>query len=215
MTQRTHHEVRKGVRFSIGIVLSLLMGLSATVPLVSSWMVRPIHHARRVEHVLYSSRSSSLNAFGPFGNFLNEGRSRNQTVAFMGGVMDAAMPAGTFRLFQFESKQSNAAVRSFLSDYILIASSSSNTTIWNMDQPDDTVLDIMFYDRSGILSIHFDDEQHNNRITIHRIGSEPSTSYLIQESILLDRILTQLNEHEDHSSLSDIIDQCRSDLSFA
>lgn len=190
-----------------------------------------------------------MNAFGPFGNFLNDGRGgrRNHTVAFMvlpggtdhsdsdttagsGNADDNSddeddQVAGTFRLISLDvATIKPGGLRLFLMFYLMGMQNEPEPKTWKADQPstEQYVIDYWFHDRSAVLSIAMD----RQRLTIDRVGSEPSTRYLMQESVVLQGLLTELAQCIDDDSVTvenrllvlqdrRALEKCRNDLSFA
>jgi hypothetical protein len=254
---RSKHPMKSRIRKCVRIVWTM------TITLVTNWMVssfptahpaffagmgRPSQH----RHELFMSSSSSsswssspMNAFGPFGNFLNDGRRRNHTVAFMApSGMDRGdnvgsssssrneddddeddQVAGTFRLISLDVKAIKpGGLRLFLMFYLMGTQNEPEPKTWKADQPstDEYVIDYWFHDRSAVLSITMDQE----RLTIDRVGSEPSTRYLMQESVVLQGLLTELAQCVDDENVTvenrllvlrdrNALEKYRNDLSFA
>ena len=80
---------------------------------------------------------------------------------------------------------------------------------------------MLYHDATGMLTIEFLDD----KITINRTGSMPSTKYLMQESVIIEGILDELDlcafddkvAEDDRLLLTatpDAIDIARSSLSF-
>ena len=63
---------------------------------------------------------------------------------------------------------------------------------WKADQPssEEYVIDFYFHDRSAMLTIELSDDE----ITVDRIGSVPSTAYVMQETVILQGILDELHQ---------------------
>jgi hypothetical protein len=95
---------------------------------------------------------------------------------------------------------------------------------WSIDQPttEDYCVDMYYHDRTAALMIRLKKEE----ITIDRMGSTPSNSYLMQESIIVDSILDELNKCVFEGDIADsdrllqllepkdAIEEARQSLSF-
>jgi hypothetical protein len=139
--------------------------------------------------------------------------------------MDDDQVAGIFRLITLDVKAIKpGGLRLFLMFYLMGMQNEPEPNTWKADQPtaDEYVIDFWFRDRSAVLSITMDQE----RVTIDRVGSKPSTRYLMQESIVLQGLLDELAHCANDETvtvenrllvLQDryAIDNCRNDLSFA
>lgn len=78
--------------------------------------------------------------------------------------------------------------------YLMGMQNTPDPNSWKADQPTtdegEYVVDLFFHDRSAMLSIELADD----KITIDRIGSTPSTAYIMQESVILEGILDELHQ---------------------
>ena len=127
-------------------------------------------------------------------------------------------------------KQTNKKVQSikpgglrlFLMFYLMGMQNTPDRNSWRADQPtrEEYVVEMFYHDATGMLSVELLDDE----IKIIRTGSRPSTTYLMQESVIVQGILDELNQcafdenvaESDRLLLTkpDAIDIARSELSF-
>jgi len=81
-------------------------------------------------------------------------------------------------------------LRLFLMFYLMGEQNTPEKGSWKIDQPttDEYAVDIYYHDRTAVLMIRLTE----NMITIDRMGSTPSTSYIMQEAVIVDGILDEL-----------------------
>jgi hypothetical protein len=108
--------------------------------------------------------------------------------------------------------------------YLMGQQNTPEPQSWKADQPtrDEYVVDMYYHDRTAVLTVKLS----KNQITIDRIGSAPSMSYLAQESVIVDGILDELQvcvtqddiNDEDRLLLlpepQDAIEKARESLAF-
>jgi hypothetical protein len=102
--------------------------------------------------------------------------------------------AGSTRLLSIPVESIKpGGLRLFLMFYLMGMQNTPAPGSWRADtQPSKEVyvLDMYYQDRTGALTLTLSEKQ----ITIDRIGSTPSTSYLMQESVIINGILEELQE---------------------
>ena len=83
-------------------------------------------------------------------------------------------------------------LRLFLMFYLMGLQNTPNKHTWRADQPssEDYVVDFWYHDNSAVLSVTLSDEQ--KKITVNRVGSQPSTAYMMQESLVVQGLLDEL-----------------------
>lgn len=94
---------------------------------------------------------------------------------------------------------------------------------WRADQPskEEYVIEMLYKDATGMLTV----ELLEHEIRIDRLGSLPSTQYLMQESVIVQGILDELDKCASEESVAeanrllipnprDAIDAARSAVSF-
>jgi hypothetical protein len=94
---------------------------------------------------------------------------------------------------------------------------------WRADQPsgEEYIVDMFYHDATGVITIELLEEE----IRITRCGSVPSTSYLMQESIIVQGVLDELHSFAFDESVPEAdrllipepreaIDMARDSLSF-
>jgi hypothetical protein len=117
-------------------------------------------------------------------------------------------------------------LRLFLMFYLLGMQNTPNPKTWKAVQPtgeeNDKFLYLYFYDQTAMISIELLEEE----IAIRRVGSEPSTTYSMQETMILEGLLNELHQLAFDESIEetnrllqlpepkDAIEQARSALSF-
>lgn len=135
--------------------------------------------------------------------------------------------AGATRLLTIPAKSIKpGGLRLLLMFYCMSMQNTPFRGSWKADQPtrDEYIVDMYFHDQTAVLTITLSDTQ----ITIDRIGSAPSMSYLTQESIIVDGILDELQvcvtqddvNDEDRllqlpESSQDAIEKARESLAFS
>lgn len=135
---------------------------------------------------------------------------------------DDELPAGTVLLLKINTKQMKpGGLRLFLMFSLLGMQNTPEPKTWRADQKlmsspthlrtsaldavEDTmeaekstyVLEMLYeIDRTGLLQIELIPSQNDGggEIRLYRLGSRPSTSYLMQESVIVDGILNELQD---------------------
>lgn len=135
---------------------------------------------------------------------------------------DDELPAGTVLLLKINTKQMKpGGLRLFLMFSLLGMQNTPEPKTWRADQKlmsspthlrtsaldavEDTmeaekstyVLEMLYeIDRTGLLQIELIPSQNDDggEIRLYRLGSRPSTSYLMQESVIVDGILNELQD---------------------
>lgn len=141
------------------------------------------------------------------------------------------LPAGTSLLFKIQAKQLKpGGLRLFLMFYLLGMQNTPDKNTWRADQrlmsvnaspkgyednesedePEDKkyVLEMLYdVDRTGMLQIELLPEKAHKQaqIRIYRCGSRPSTSYLMQESVIVDGVLDELQNIAGEKDLATTI----------
>ncbi len=144
---------------------------------------------------------------------------------------DDELPAGTSLLFRIRAKQLKpGGLRLFLMFYLMGMQNSPDQKTWRADQrlmsvnanpggfqndndgsePEEKkyVLEMLYEtDRSGMLQIELIPNKPNKQaeIRIYRCGSRPSTSYLMQESLIVDGVLDELQNISGEKDLATTI----------
>jgi hypothetical protein len=117
-------------------------------------------------------------------------------------------------------------LRLFLMFYLMGMQNTPDPKTWKPYQPTDEEHDnfvyLYFHDQTAMLSI----ELSEDKLAIDRVGSEPSTAYSIQETMILEGLLDELHQLAFDESIDeanrllqlsepkDAIEQARSALSF-
>jgi hypothetical protein len=111
------------------------------------------------------------------------------------------MAAGEFNVITIPVKALKpGGLRLFLMFYLLGIQNSPDKSTWRADQPttEEYVVDFWYHDNSAVLSVTLSEEKKG--VIINRVGSRPSTGYMIQESLvvqgLLDELETMANDPE-------------------
>jgi hypothetical protein len=81
-------------------------------------------------------------------------------------------------------------LRLFLILYLMGIQNSPEKGSWSLDQPtaDEYAVDLYYRDKTAAIMIRFSEHE----IQIGRFGSNPSTSFMMQETIVVDGILDEL-----------------------
>ena len=81
-------------------------------------------------------------------------------------------------------------LRLFLMFYLLGIQNNPEKGTWKIDQPtgDEYIVDLYFHDKTGALMLRLTED----KVTIDRLGSTPSTAYIMQEAVVVDGILAEM-----------------------
>jgi len=84
------------------------------------------------------------------------------------------------------------ALRLYLFLHLMGVQNTPDKGTWSVDQPtaDEYAIDLFYHDRTAILMIRLTEDE----LTIDRMGSTPSTTYIMQEAIIVDGILEELQK---------------------
>jgi hypothetical protein len=162
-----------------------------------------------------------FNIFGSLDDFFNNPFNKSKSNV---EASDANGAAGTFRLVQLPvSSIKPGGLRLFLMFYLLGMQNTPDKNSWKAHQPstEEYVVDFWFHDNSAVLSV----ELNQNYVTIDRVGSTPSTQYLMQEAVIVNGMLDELRQCATDQSVSrndrllvleedDAIEKARESLSF-
>jgi hypothetical protein len=136
---------------------------------------------------------SNGNFFDDFMAFLNPNNNTNDA--------DDESAAGEFNVVTIPVKALKpGGLRLFLMFYLLGETNNPTKGTWRADQPttEEYVVDFWYHDNSAVLSVTLSEEKKG--VIINRVGSRPSTGYMIQESLvvqgLLDELETMANDPE-------------------
>ena len=85
-------------------------------------------------------------------------------------------------------------LRLFLMFYLMGLQNTPDQGTWRADQPssEDYVVDFWYHDNSAVLSVTLSEER--KKITVNRVGSRPSTAYMMQESLVVQGLLDELEQ---------------------
>lgn len=83
------------------------------------------------------------------------------------------------------------ALRLFLMFYLMGMQNTPDRQTWRANQPssDDYIVDFHYHDQSGLISIKLEEE----KVTINRLGTQPSNAYIMQESVIVEGLLNELD----------------------
>lgn len=81
-------------------------------------------------------------------------------------------------------------LRLFLMFYLLGMQNNPEKGTWRIDQPtsDEYIIDLYFHDQTGALMVRLAEDN----VVIDRLGSTPSTAYIMQETVVVDGILEEM-----------------------
>jgi hypothetical protein len=128
------------------------------------------------------------NIFDGIGRFFssdnNENRDRNA---------DDDGYLGSTRLVSLEVESIKpGGLRLFLMLFLLGMQNNPEKGTWRIDQPtsDEYVVDLYFHDQTGAMMVRLAED----KVTIDRLGSTPSTAYIMQEAVVVDGILEEMQK---------------------
>lgn len=157
---------------------------------------------------------------GFFDDFLNNKTTKKEDQAF-----DSSVATGTFRLVHIPVVNLKpGGLRLFLMFYLMGMQNTPDKNTWKANQPstEEFVIDFMFRDQTALLTVEISNERG---VTVDRIGSSPSTQYLMQEAVVINGILDELHQCATEQSVPEMdrllvmkdigsIDEARNSLSF-
>jgi len=91
-------------------------------------------------------------------------------------------------------------LRLFLTLYLMGQQNSPEKGSWRANQSGDSTIDLYYCDQSGALMMNFKED----KITIDRLGSAPSTKYLMHESEMLNGLLDELQSIVDGGDVNEV-----------
>ena len=146
---------------------------------------------RTIQGTFLQRRSSyhtlgMTNIFDAIRNYFDPGQNNEK-------ADDEDLAAGTSRVLTIPVDSIKpGGLRLFLMLHLMGMQNTPERGSWKPDQPstEDYVLDFFYHDQSAILSITLLED----KITIDRVGSTPSNSYLMQETVILEGILNELDQ---------------------
>lgn len=100
--------------------------------------------------------------------------------------------AGTHRLVSIPVQSLKpGALRLFLVFYLLGMQNTPDKKTWRANQrsSDDYIVDFYYHDQSALISIQLGDD----KVTIDRLGTQPSNAYIMQESVIVEGLLNELD----------------------
>ena len=179
---------------SIMVLLLLLVGLS--VGFVPTTM--PHQSPRAISSL---TRSSTLwvggNIFDIFKNFWDDWSnggaesSQDGEDQAAGTTLIATIPAHRIK---------RGGLRLFLMFYLMGMQNTPDKKTWQAVQPssDEYAVEMFFKDATAMLTI----ELMEDKVTIKRCGSMPSTGYLMQESVIIQGILDELEKCANEANVA-------------
>ena len=180
--------------------MRFLFVMAVTAVVTFAFPNPPFVAGRRIGTHMLSTSSSKLHIFedlkrffeGPLGD--GEGEEKNASASGAGGAQeDDEVAAGVSRVVTLPVTSIKlGGLRLFIMFYLMGMQNTPDKGSWTADQPstEDYVVDFYFHDRSASLSV----ELTENSITIDRVGSSPSTAYLMQEATIIQGILDELDQ---------------------
>uniref|UniRef100_A0A7S2I4Q4 Uncharacterized protein n=1 Tax=Helicotheca tamesis TaxID=374047 RepID=A0A7S2I4Q4_9STRA len=107
---------------------------------------------------------------------------------------------GSSRIFTIPAKSIKiGGLRLFLTLYLMGQQNSPEKGSWKANQSGDATIDLIYRDQSGALMVNFKED----KITIDRLGSAPSTKYLMHESQMLNGLLDELENIVDGGDVNE------------
>ena len=177
------------LRYTYSVVFALAVGMMVTSSASAfSSGQHPLVCEQRPTKALGMS-----NFFDSFGSFLQNMGNRSNTRE------DDEDCLGTTRVLELSADRIKpGGLRLFLMLYLMGMQNTPDQRSWSVDQPTvvDYAIDCFYHDRTAALMIRLT----NTTITLDRLGSTPSVSYMMQESIIVDGLLDELSRcaFDDH-----------------
>jgi hypothetical protein len=178
---------RGGITMRVSLLLLFFLGQSC------GFVPTTLHQLQSPRAISSSTRSSTLwvggDFFDNFKKFLSEwsngggGSSEKEEDQAAGTTLIATIPADRIK---------RGGLRLFLMFYLMGMQNTPDKKTWQAIQPssEEYAVEMYFKDSTAMLTI----ELMEDKITIKRCGSMPSTSYLIQESVIIHGILDELEK---------------------
>jgi hypothetical protein len=169
------------------------------------------HGSKNLSTELHMSNSNNFlenwkNFFEPGGKRGNKNTSDDDD--------DDEIPAGQYRIASISVKSMKpGALRLFLMFYLLGMQNTPEANSWRAHQPtasksaksltaeenngeqeqqQEHVVEFLYHDHSALLSVTMSEQ--DKRISIDRVGSKPSTAYMMHESTIVQGILNELEQ---------------------
>lgn len=163
--------------------------LAVKVQHVNGFLPTLLHTNGGVNHQL-SGEEGGLqmnNFFGDLGSFFSSGSNdddRDDKEDEEGGLAQTRIIT-----LPVESVK-RGGLRLFLMFFLMGEQNTPDKGSWKIDQPttDEYAVDAYFHDRTAALMIRLEEDS----VTIDRLGSTPSTAYIMQEAVMVDKILDEL-----------------------
>eukprot|EP00527_Entomoneis_sp_CCMP2396_P003836 CAMPEP_0198144022 /NCGR_PEP_ID=MMETSP1443-20131203/12365_1 /TAXON_ID=186043 /ORGANISM="Entomoneis sp., Strain CCMP2396" /LENGTH=193 /DNA_ID=CAMNT_0043807343 /DNA_START=314 /DNA_END=895 /DNA_ORIENTATION=+ len=178
---------------------------------------------------------NSNNIFDDFKNFFDFGGDNNKKRKIdqsnnsnddIDDDDDDDLPAGEYRIVTIPFDDIKpGALRLFLMFYLLGLQNTPEPKTWMANQPttEDYVIDYRYHDKSAVMTITMDPK--SKFVSVTRLGSNPSTAYLMQESVVIQGFLDELQTMATDDSVTpenrlirlhteDAIEQARDKLAF-
>jgi hypothetical protein len=135
--------------------------------------------------------------FGDLRNFFggenNDRDAKQRKTSSLPMEGDENLPAGTYRVATIPGQSTKlGGLRLFVMFYFMGMQKTPDRRSWQANQPstEEYVVDLYYQDNTAVLSIELEDEE----ISILRVGSSPSTAYLMQEAIIVQGLLDELHQ---------------------
>jgi len=129
--------------------------------------------------------------FDGLGNFFSPGNNEDDSTESDDDDDDGDTDLGSSRIVTIPVESIKpGALRLFLMFYLMGEQNTPEKGSWKIDQPttEEYAVDAYYHDRTAVIMIRLTDDQ----ITLDRMGSMPSTSFIMQEAVLVDGILEEL-----------------------
>jgi len=160
-------------------------------------LVRKQSIRRRVSYLQMAGLFDDIrNFFEDFGEGNNKGTESSED--------DDELPAGTTRVSTIPVKSIKpGGLRLFLMLYLMGMQNTPDKGSWQADQPstEEYVVDFRFHDNSAILTVTLSEKK--KEISIERVGSIPSTAYMMQESVIVEGLLEELKQIENTTDVAE------------
>lgn len=91
-------------------------------------------------------------------------------------------------------------LRLYLSLYLMGQQNTPDPKTWRTSQTGDATIDVCFHDCTGVLLVELSEQ---NGIVLSRLGSTPSTQYLMQESAIVQGLLDEMQSIASEGDIPD------------
>jgi hypothetical protein len=189
-------QVRKIALYLIVLSLVLLGASAFTKPTIQCKRVQSHRDIKQSDGKLQMA-----NIFDDIRNFLEEfgdgDKKQNEASDDDDSVSAGTCPVATIPVRAIKP----GGLRLFLMFYFMGVQNTPEKGSWRADQPttEEYIIDLLFHDRSAALTVTL----HDDHISIDRVGSTPSTAYMMQETVIIQGVLDEIQEFAFDESIAE------------